>query len=190
MPAEITIEALAGTPVDITPAVTQVQVSVVDDDMVEVSVVDSSTDVEVAANTVEIDVTVGPEGPPGPPGPSGSAAVDLTYLAPSALSGQRAVIYSPAVSGWVYADRTIPAHAGAQIAITVGAISAGDSGPARLLGVMDEPTWTWPAPCAIFLDTNGYLTATPPSVGFLREVARAITPTRIFIEPEPAINLA
>jgi hypothetical protein len=115
---------------------------------------------------------------------------ELTYPAAVTVSGQRVVLYSPTSGGWIYADRTIPAHAGAPLAVTIGAIVAAASGAARISGVLDEPSWSWPAPCPLWLDTAGQMTATPPTSGFLREIARAVTPTRIVIEPEPAINLA
>jgi hypothetical protein len=130
------------------------------------------------------------QGPPGADGSGGGGSSDLTYPAAVTVSGQRVVLYDPIAGGWIYADRTIPAHAGAQLAVTVGAIMAAASGAARISGVLDEPTWSWPAPCSLWLDTVGQLTATPPTAGFLREVARAVTPTRIVIEPEPAIALA
>lgn len=122
--------------------------------------------------------------------PAGGAnPADISYPAALNLSGQRVVLYSPG-AGWIYADRTVPAHASAPLAVTVGAINAGAPGAARLSGIMDEPSWAWPAPCKLFLDTAGYMTAAVPTAGFLREVARAVSATRIFIEPEPAVILS
>jgi hypothetical protein len=165
-----------------------------DDGSVTVEIPSGPAAIECAASPVSQEATtaqvslVVDQGPPGPAGTSGAS--DLTYLAVVSVSGHRVVLYDPAAPGWIYADRTIPAHAGAQLAVTVGAIVAGASGDGRISGVMDEPSWSWPAPCPLYLDADGYLTATAPTAGFLREVARAITSTRIVIEPEPAIILA
>lgn len=123
-------------------------------------------------------------------GADGTAAVsELEYPASVTISGQRVVVYHPASGGWIYADRTVSAHAGATVAVSTAAIQAGAVGAARLSGVLDEPTWNWPAPCTLWLDLAGHLTEAPPESGFLREIARAITPSRIIIEPEPAIAL-
>lgn len=146
------------------------------------AVVVTELPVTVAAPSSTVSVGVPGIGDP-------SATTDMVYQASVNLSGHRVVLYSPGAGGWIYADRTTPAHAGAGLAITIGAISSGAAGAARAAGVMDEPSWSWPAPCPLYLDTTGYLTATPPTSGFLREVARAVSATRIIIEPEPAIVL-
>lgn len=122
-------------------------------------------------------------------GQATASGEELLYQAVGPISGNRVVVYDVGAAGWVYADRTTPAHSRSQLAVSIGAISPGFYGSARISGVMDEPSWAWPAPCMLWLDVNGFLTSTPPTVGFIREVAHAVTPTRIVIEPEPAINL-
>jgi hypothetical protein len=197
--SDVTV-ALVNSPVALVDLAPDVGISFVDS---PVAVLDAESDclVSVASSAVSVSatqtpVTVAPAsvtvavGVPYIPAPSSGATSDLTYNAAANLSGQRVVIYSPGAGGWIYADRTTPAHAGAQLAVTTGAISSGASGDARIAGVMDEPSWSWPAPCPLYLDTTGYLTATPPTSGFLREVARAVSATRIVIEPEFAIVLA
>jgi hypothetical protein len=135
------------------------------------------------------DQTRGEQGPPGPPGSGGSGgASSITYPAGIILSGQRVVLYAPGV-GWIYADSSIVAHGQAQVAVTKTAANLGVDCEAVTSGVMDEPSWSWPAPCVLFLGTSGQLTITPPTSGFVREIARAVSATRIVIEPEQAINL-
>lgn len=146
-----------------------------------VAVSASQSPVSVAATSVTVAVGVA--------GIANTAASDLTYPASVPISGQRVVLYDPVAAGWIYADRTVSAHAGATVAVSTAAIQAGAVGAARLSGVLDEPTWNWPAPCTLWLDLAGHLTEAPPESGFLREIARAITPSRIIIEPEPAIAL-
>ncbi len=135
---------------------------------------------------VRIGQSPGPRGEDGPPGSS----FTITYPAVTALSGQRAVLYDPAFGGWVYASRVVAEHAAAALGITVGAASIGASAEALMFGQMDEIGWNWPAPCALWLDSAGVITATPPASGYQRQVAHAITPTRIVWEPQPALHLA
>jgi hypothetical protein len=113
----------------------------------------------------------------------------ITYPAAQTVSGHRVVTYSPGAGGWIYADRMTPAHASAPLGITDAAIMSGSAGSAVLAGIMDSDTWSWPAPCSLWLDVSGALVSTPPTSGFLREVARAVSPTRVMVEPEPAIVL-
>lgn len=159
-----------------------------------------ATDIEIAGRDTTVGVieqaTVLEIGSPslqGPPGATGQPGAgtqsEIIYAATLPLSGQRVVLFSPALGGFVYADRTIPQHASAQVALTRGAINFGDSGPAILTGVIDEPSWAWPAPCILWLDTDRYLTATPPTSGASREVGRAISATRVFVDPQPATIL-
>jgi hypothetical protein len=124
---------------------------------------------------------------PAPPIPGVVPPTDVEYPALVNISGGRVITYEG--GGWVLADSTNPAHAGVALAVAVGAIIAGDDGAGRLYGVMDDPAWTWPAPCPLYLGAAGVLTPTPVLGGFLREVARALTPTRIMVEPEPAVVL-
>ena len=115
---------------------------------------------------------------------------DVVYPAVlGAIGGHRVVLYDTVSGGWIYADRTDPTSQDAPLAVTPGAIAMGDSGPGRYAGIMDEPSWTWPAPCALYLDTAGMLTATAPTGSMARLVARALTPTRIHIDPSIPILL-
>jgi hypothetical protein len=136
--------------------------------------------------TYETDAVIGPLPPV--PGPD-PAPTDLVYIAAETVSGGRVVWYDPTAPGWRYADHTTPAHAGVSLAVTLGAIMSGASGPARVYGILEDPAWNWPAPCSLWLGAAGALTPTLPVGGFLREVCRAITPTKIMVEPESAVIL-
>lgn len=182
----VSVLVAAAPGVSVSAGVSTVTKVTVVDDTVAVVVAATQIPATVVNEVVEVVVSTGPAGPTGPTGPPAS---DVLYPASLNMSGNRAVIYSPGI-GWVYADRTIPSHGAAAIGITTGAISSGAIGPARFEGIMDEPSWAWPAPCALYLDTTGFMTATPPVAGFVREVAAAVSPTRIFISPQLAIKLA
>lgn len=151
---------------------------------------ESSPHLDIELGGRQITVSCDPSPAAGQPVDPGTTTTDLQYRAnASPISGHRVVQYDPITAGWIYADRTRADSIFAKLAVTLGGISFGALGPARLSGIMDEPTWSWPAPCALWLDLDGYLTATPPAAGFEREVARAITPTRISIQDRPAILL-
>lgn len=168
-----------------------------------IEVVDTGDSIELVELAAVVEIAPAPEvviespavlievAPATEKGDAGQDATwDLTYPAASAISGHRVVRYDPTAAAWVYADAASAVDAAAELAVTLGAISAGASGAARLAGTLDEPSWAWPAPCVLFLGAAGALTPTPPTNGYLREIARAITPTRIQIDPQPAIALA
>lgn len=115
---------------------------------------------------------------------------DLLYPAAQIISGGRVLVYSPADGGWIYAIPASSVHAAAQLAVALAAATAGETLAARASGSLDDPAWSWPAPCTLWLGISGQLTATPPSSGYLRAVARAVSSTRIVIDPEPAVSLA
>ncbi len=123
-------------------------------------------------------------------GGSGSGSEDEIHSANAyPLSGQRAVIYDSFTDGWIYADRTNPAHMNAAIAITLGAIDLSYAGFGRYKGIIVEPSWNWPAPCSIWLDANGYLTSVAPTSGFLKLLGQAISSTKVDWDPQLVINL-
>lgn len=120
-------------------------------------------------------------------GGGGGAAdsVTLVRTAGETLSGHRGV--TPDVTGALfYAD---PDTIGNQpVWVTTGAIDVGDSGEVVALGNVTEPSWNW-APGNIYLAANGFLTQTEPTSGALVIVALATTPTSIFVDRYPTIDL-
>lgn len=134
-------------------------------------------------STYETDAVITPAPPPPAPAPP---ATDHEAMADETVSGGRVVYPGP---GWRYASHDNPAHADVPLAVTTGAIMAGAVGAARLYGTMSDPAWNWPAPCVLWLGANGTLTPVLPVGGFLREVARAIDPNTIMIEPEHPVTL-
>lgn len=137
-------------------------------------------------------LAVGIPGPPGPPGTGGSSGqVQLTGTAAQNLSGHRAVYRRP--DGlFDYADAATPAHHFAAIGVTTGAALAGAAVTVVMLGEVVESGWTWSAPGAIFLGLGGALTQvvpTAPGSDFLAVIGAAISPTRMYVDRQPSIDL-
>lgn len=78
----------------------------------------------------------------------------------------------------MYANSNVLADAGEVVGISITASSTSIS--IRTAGPMIEGSWTWTAG-PIYLGLNGMLTQTPPTTGFVLEVASAISATSIII---------
>lgn len=143
----------------------------------------------------------GPQGPPGaagaagatgPQGPAGPAASSLvTVTASTAIGGHRAV-HIQADGTATYADATNLAHTWTAVGVTTGAAAAGAPLDVQVFGPLDEPTWTWTPGGPVFLGLTGLLTQTPPAVpaaAFQRVLGVAVTPTRLWVEPQAPIHL-
>jgi hypothetical protein len=122
-------------------------------------------------------------GPRGPMGPSGAApSIDVILTGQNALSGHRAVVLE-AGSGMRYADPLSDIDANAQIGILVQATSPGNPGRVQLGGQLDDPSFNF-VNGPVFLGQDGALVQIPPTHGWIRVIARAISPVTIIIDPE------
>lgn len=126
----------------------------------------------------------GLQGPPGPPGASGDATT-IARTAAIALSGHRAVATN-ADGDFVYADKDTAAHASCTIGITTGAASQGASASAIALGPLTENSWNWTPQQLIFLGSNGVLTQSAPTTGFVLVLGKAVSPTTVFVQIQSA----
>jgi hypothetical protein len=131
---------------------------------------------------------------PGLPGPPGvgtiSEYVALNGTAAVALGGQRAV-YRRADGLIDYASNDNPAHMNVPIWVTTGAVVGGATVTMVTVGEIEEPSWSWTAG-PIFLGVNGVLTQTlpaEPTNDFLAIVGTASTPTRMYVNRQPSIDL-
>jgi hypothetical protein len=125
---------------------------------------------------------------PGPQGGTAEVGV-LDVVAGATISGHRAV--KPLSSGKVsYASNTTPGDIDLPIWLTLSAAVLDAPLAVVTFGEVSEPSWSWTPGEAIFLSTNGMLTQTPPSSGFLLQVAAAIQATVLFWEPKVPVNLA
>jgi hypothetical protein len=137
-------------------------------------------------STPNIVKVIGIQGPAGAPG---QGAVELmTKVAGESLGGHRVIIIDSDNKVY-YADRTNPVHMYKVVGITRGAVNSGDNVEIQTYGLMTELSWNWTAGQPLFLDTNGLLTQTPPTNGFLLIIAEALTSTDIFISIKNPIVL-
>ena len=143
---------------------------------------------EPQVTTVLVETTPAPEvivtskqGPPGPPGPAGDAT---TLIAATTLSGHRVF----AVNGdgeAVYAQHT-DATALAVQGLSTQSGTAGDE-----LVILKSGAVAWPVDgltpgLPLFLTTDGQLSHTPPTSGWIRQIAVAIDADTISIDIGPA----
>lgn len=109
------------------------------------------------------------------------------YEAGEDLSGHRIVMTDAAGKIW-YASSASITDSASVIGMTTGAILTGAEGPVQSFGDISEATWSWTPKAPLFLSSNGFMTETPPSSGFVLRVAKAITATRIFIDIDNPIE--
>jgi len=104
----------------------------------------------------------------------------VTRTAGEALGGHRVV--RQYLDGAVYyASNTSDSHKHAVLGITVGAVESGNTATVQTYGELLEPSWTWTPGLPIFLTTNGQLSQTAPSSGFVLIIGTAQTATQVFI---------
>lgn len=128
----------------------------------------------------------GPPGPQGIPGPTGGTA--LQYPAGMALGGHRMIVLDDTGLA-IYADNSIPAHAGKVLGMTTGAANPGELATIQTGGELTEPSWSWLLNQPIYLGANGLLTQTPPVTGFSLIVGFPITATKAYISIKQLIFL-
>lgn len=111
----------------------------------------------------------------------------MTLTSDRSLSGHRVVA---SVSGsLIYASRTNLDCVNNVVGILKDAVSAGGTASIQFRGYMDEPSWTWQLDRPVFVGLDGYLTQTPPSVGFSQQIATVISATRVLINIQDPIIL-
>jgi hypothetical protein len=103
------------------------------------------------------------------------------------LSALRVVILDNA-GQFAYADSSTPSHAYRVAGILPYAVPQDAEGVAYRLGEITDAVWNWTRGSPIFLGTNGQLTQTPPTTGFLLVLAQPISPTVInLVQPVPIL---
>lgn len=123
-------------------------------------------------------VVVQPVGMQGPAGP----AADLVQLtATSALSALRVV--SRTAEGVALCDPAAVTSLACAVGVTTTAASHGGLIMVRQSGVMSDLAWSWTPGQPLFCGVSGVLTGTPPTAVASRQIAVAIDPTSILIQP-------
>ncbi|MDE1673859.1 DUF7264 domain-containing protein [Nocardia gipuzkoensis] len=126
---------------------------------------------------------------PGPAGPTGGAVI-ATGVAAIPLSGHRAVTRQPDGT-LVYASNDDPSHMNLPIWITTGAADAGAVAEAIAFGEITESSWAW-TPGPLYLGVYGAIVQVPPTAPdayFLARLGAAMTPTSVFVDRSPSIQL-
>ncbi len=103
------------------------------------------------------------------------------------LSGHKAAAI---VSGEaLLADHNTAGHRGLVRGVTTGAVANGETARVQVYGPMREASWSWTAGLPLYVGSNGALTQTAPTSGWLQQIAIADSPTQIFIDPQPVFVL-
>lgn len=119
------------------------------------------------------------------PGPAGRGTTTFT-LADVAIGGHRVV--KATETGCDYASNQTLSDIGKIIGVTDSAVSAGARATVVTAGEIIEPTWAWTMG-AVYLSTNGTLTQTVPTTGFVQQIGTAVSSTKIVIQIQSPIEV-
>jgi len=115
-------------------------------------------------------------------GPRGLPGNSLSVVAAEVLGGHRVVT--------IQGLHATPATANEIAGITTGASGIGATADVVTQGLLTEGSWTWTPGAPIFVGSAGILTQSPSTVGPMRRVAWAISPTQINVDFGPTIEQA
>lgn len=104
------------------------------------------------------------------------------------LSALRAVILTDA-GELAYASSANISHAFRYAGVMPNGYSQGDIAIAYRLGEIVDVVWSWTRGGPVFLGTNGFLTQTAPSTGFLLIVGIPANATKLILNPSDPIFL-
>ena len=137
-----------------------------------------------------------PNVPLPPPAPvpvtpvGGSQTFAVVNLTGSAIAAGRVVTLDSVSGGLVLADCTTLAHADQVLGITTAIVPSGQPGTATQSGELVDAAWTWTPGAGLFLGSAGAMVEfanLPVGALFERQVAGAMTATRIVVDDEPAV---
>lgn len=134
-------------------------------------------------------LTVVSGGSQGPPGIPGSAFTYEVAVAGTTLGGHR-MVTTNASGKLIYADSSISGHANKVMGMITNATTLDELVNVYTTGTITEMSWSWNIDEPLYLSTNGQLTQTPPTTGFLLIVGFPVTSTKIFIDLVSPIILA
>lgn len=118
-----------------------------------------------------------------------AAAEIYTLPAGATLSGHR-MVYKDANGKAQYASNTSQSQTLSILGMTTGAAVLDDPVQVIRAGEITEPSWTWTLGQPVFLSTDGLLTQTVPTTGFLRIIGFPTAATSLLISLHEPIALA
>lgn len=130
----------------------------------------------------------GPAGIQGQPGPA--AGTSFTRPAAANVSGGKAVTLN-AAGECLHANGANALMANSVVGISLNGGAAGaDITIITIGGEIEETVWNWQANKPVFLGTDGALTQTAPTSGYLLVVGVAVGPTRMVVKIQQPIFIA
>lgn len=123
---------------------------------------------------------------PVPPAGGGAPVAQGTVMAATADIGLHRVLMFALGGGVVQADAMSPGYVFAGIS----AQAAVTGTPLLVIetGAVNEPLWSWTPGGALYTGRDGLMTQTPPTTGISQQIAVAISPTSITVQPFAAIT--
>lgn len=136
----------------------------------------------------------GPPGPPGTVGPAGEqgevgpqglpGTIDQQYTAAQDTSALTCVVLTDASHFRPSLDGEVVYGVAVQSGLVGTVIEI------RVIGELEDASWSWTPGRPIVADTLGRLTQVIPEVGFLRVVGSALTATKMLVQVQPLLRLA
>jgi len=151
----------------------------------QIIIVDKKPNIIVQTPVQTPIISIGIQGPAGPAG----SLVYQSFIAGQDLLGHTPVISNNSFQA-IQASNDNITHATSTIGITTQAATQGAIVNVAIEGqTITEPSWTWIPNQALFLGLNGTISTTPPTTGFIQQIAIALSSTKILIRIQPAIIL-
>lgn len=73
------------------------------------------------------------------------------------------------------------------VALTSGTV--GSMADVLIIGVLKDLSWSWPVNTLLFLNVNGSIVSTAPTLGYSVRLGKSLTPTSILIDVQEPIGL-
>jgi hypothetical protein len=103
----------------------------------------------------------------------------VVYPAAEIIHGHRAVRIM--ADGVHHASSAALAHAQGVAGISMNAAAVGDAVTVRIMGQINEPSWSWIDGSSVYVGVDGVLTQTPPTSGYIREIGIAVGPKSMIV---------